>query len=436
MELIILLLFSAILLGCILLDIQILYALCAGFVLFFTYGLIRKYPARALWKMAYDGAKTVKNILLTFLLIGMLTASWRASGTIAVIISYSAGLLKPSVIVLMLFWLNCIVSFLTGTSFGTSATMGVICMTMARAMQINPALAAGSILAGAFFGDRSSPVSTSALLVSEVTKTDIYGNLRRMFASAALPFAAASLLYLLLGIFAQKSEGNLDITGLFASAFVLHFSALLPALLILGLSLCRVNVKKTMAASIAAAVAICVLVQKLPIMDILRFLILGYQSKVPEVARMLDGGGVISMVKVSCIVCLSSSFSGIFKGTHMLDGIKAHIEAMGAHMPRFLCVLIVSTVSCAVSCNQTLAIILTNQLCDGLIENPEDRALALEDAPVVIAPLIPWSIAGAVPIAVLNAPKLCIPFAFYLFFVPIWHLLFEAIRSRRGCAVR
>lgn len=78
------------------------------------------------------------------------------------------------------FLLCSLVSFLTGTAFGTAATMGVICMTMAKSMNVSDVLAGGAILAGIYFGDRCSPVSTSALLVSELTKTDLYENLKGM----------------------------------------------------------------------------------------------------------------------------------------------------------------------------------------------------------------------------------------------------------------
>lgn len=71
--------------------------------------------------MAVSGIKTVKNVLITFLLIGMLTALWRESGTIPVIVCYATKLIRPSLFLVMAFLLNCLVSFMTGTAFGTAA---------------------------------------------------------------------------------------------------------------------------------------------------------------------------------------------------------------------------------------------------------------------------------------------------------------------------
>ena len=142
-------LFCAALLFCVVLDISILYALAAGLALFLLYGRRRGYSWRELVLMSLDGVKTVKNILITFLLIGVLTGMWRAAGTIPVMVCYAAVLIRPSVFLLMSFLLNCAVSVLTGTAFGVSATMGVICCTVGEAMGVDIRLIGGTVLSGA-----------------------------------------------------------------------------------------------------------------------------------------------------------------------------------------------------------------------------------------------------------------------------------------------
>lgn len=119
--------------------------------------------------MAWKGVMSVRTIFIVFMLIGMLTGVWRASGTIAYIITLASDFIEPSIFILIAFLLNCAVSFLLGTSFGTSATMGVITMSIGMTIGMPPAMVKGAILAGVYFGDRMSPVSTSALLVSVLT---------------------------------------------------------------------------------------------------------------------------------------------------------------------------------------------------------------------------------------------------------------------------
>ena len=93
--------FCAALLLCVALGQSILYALAAGFVLFLLYGRRKGFAWSRLFRLALDGVLTVKNILITFLLIGMLTALWRQAGTIPVIVCFSARLIQPALFVVM-----------------------------------------------------------------------------------------------------------------------------------------------------------------------------------------------------------------------------------------------------------------------------------------------------------------------------------------------
>ena len=169
LEILVILAFVAVLMACVVLDISIVYALVVGYFIFFFYGVKREFGAKNTFMMSVAGVKTVKNLLITFLLIGVVTALWRAAGTIPVIICYASKLIHPSAFVVIAFLLNALISLLTGTAFGTAATMGVICTTIASTMQMNPVFVGGAVLSGVYFGDRCSPVSTSALQVSELS---------------------------------------------------------------------------------------------------------------------------------------------------------------------------------------------------------------------------------------------------------------------------
>lgn len=428
METIIFGIFAAGLLLCILLGGSILYALLLGYVLFFVYGLLKRHSFRQMIQMSLEGIRTVKNILLVFLLIGIITAIWRAAGTISMIIYSSSKLIIPSAFILITFLLNCLVSMLTGTAFGTAATIGVICMTIGNIMGENPLYVGGAIMSGAYFGDRCSPMSTSALLVSELTKTNIYQNIKQMIHTSAIPFALTCIIYLLIGLAGQGASPSLDILHLFDENFVLHWTTVLPGALIILLSLFKINVKITMLCSILAGSVICVVIQHMDVSELLRTMVTGYQAKDPQLAPMLNGGGILSMMKVAAIVCISSSYSGIFDGTGLLASLKKHIALLSRRLTPFGSTLATSILSGMVACNQTLTIMLTYQLCKETIADQSKLAVTLEDTAVVVAPLIPWSIAGAVPIAAASAPAGCILVACYLYLLPVVNF----IRAKKG----
>lgn len=425
METAVLGLFAAALVLCISLDWSILYALFAGFLLFCAYGYHKGFSLKELMGFALKGIKTVKHILIIFLMIGLMTALWREAGTIAVIVSFLSGFIHPSVFLFLTFLFNMLVSFLTGTSFGTAATMGVICASIGNALGVSPVFMGGAVLAGAFFGDRCSFVSTSAYLVATVTGTDLYQNVKNMVRSGFLPFFVASILYLALGLGFHGEGSTPDLYALFEGAFQMSPVAVLPALVVLVLALMRFNVAIAMGGSILSALPVCLFLQHTDPLLLPRILLFGYESTDPSVAALLNGGGLLSMLRVTAIVCISSSYSDLFRKTGLLDGIRDRIDNFGKKRGRMVSITATSVFTSMIACNQTLAILLTNQLCQKDGEEKEAFALSLEDSVVVISPLIPWSIACAVPLSAVNAPPESIFFAFFLWLLPIFGIFRE-----------
>lgn len=379
--------------------------------------------------MLISGILTAKNILIVFVLIGMMTALWRACGTIPFIICHATRLLRPEVLLLVSFLLNSALSVLTGTSFGTAATIGVICMAMGVSAGANPMLLGGAILSGAFFGDRCSPFSTSALLVSELTKTSIFDNIKNMVRTAWLPFLLTCILYGAFGFQLHSQAETTDLTALFGREVVLHPAAILPAIVILILALMRIPVKFAMLASIAVSLIVGFFIQDLSFSDLPQLLLSGYHAADLEVAAFLDGGGILSMVKVAAIVCISSSYAGIFQNTGLLDGLKNGLSKLGSRITPFGAILTAAIGTSMIACNQTLSIMLTRQLGNDLEPNNSRMALDLENSAVVVAPLIPWSIAGAVPLATIGAPMSSLLAAFFLYLVPLCYLFSAANKA-------
>lgn len=432
MEILPLLTFCISLIFCITLNISIFWALAVGLCIFVIDGLWKRFSLKEIILTALSGIKTAKNVLITFFLIGILTALWRASGTIPTIICYSTVLIHPTIFLLMTFILNCVVSVLTGTAFGTAATMGVICVTMALTIDIPTVMVGGAVLSGAYFGDRCSPVSTSALLVSELTGTQIFHNIKNMLHSAAVPFGITCFLYTMIGFFIPHGGELPDLSVLFSRTFNIHWAALLPAVLILVLSACRVNVKAAMTASIVLSIPICIGLQRISGINLLSIAVFGYTAQDTKLGFMLNGGGIISMLHVSAIVCLSSAYSGIFQKTEVLSPFQKAIHSLGQRITSYAVILGTSILASAIACNQTLAIMLTHQLSKGFASDQQQFALDLENTVVLTAPLIPWSIAGAVPLASIGAPPSSLLAAVFLYVLPLWQLFQSLMYNPKG----
>ena len=431
LELFILLLFSVSLIICVILQYSILYALIFGYALFFVFGLIRGKTWKEMLVYSFRGIITVKNILIIFMLIGTITAVWRACGTIAFIVYYASLVAVPQAMVLIAFLLCCFVSFLMGTAFGSAATIGVICMTLANSMNIPVIYAGGAVISGIFFGDRCSPMSSGAHLISELTDTDIFNNIKTMAKTALVPFIATTVLYGIIGILINPGTGSGMTFHIFADYYNLSLFTTIPAVIIIFFSLLKIDVKITMAVSCLTGLLSAVFFQHLGMAELIKILFFGFHPQNAELAKLMGGGGIVSMIRVSAIICISSCYSGMFKGTHFFEGMQQLMRKLGSRITSFGSVLTASIFASSIACNQTLAIMLTHQMCDGLIDDNNEFASYLEDTAVVVAPLMPWSIAISVPLTSIGAPSVALLPAFFLYLIPLWNLLVNIVRQRR-----
>ena len=384
---------------CIVTGASLLWALAFGLLCFTGHAFRLGFRPREIVGLCGRGVRTIGNILKIFVLIGMLTAVWRSAGTIPYIIHHCLPWVDPAHFHLWVFLLCSLLSLLLGTSFGTASTLGVVFMLLARTAGLDPLMTAGAVMSGIYVGDRSSPMSSSAALVCALTGTSIYDNVRLMWRTSLLPFFMVCLVYVLLP--SARAETLPHVDGLFADGLVLDARALLPAVFMLVPLLLRWDVKKIMACSILAGCVVSLAVQQMSPAALLRCLAYGYEP--PAGMEMLAGGGLLSMAQVAGIVLLTSAYAGLLEAfrTTVLAGLPV----------------------AAVSCNQTLGIMLTRQLCAPLWQDRKEMVLPLENGIVLLAAIIPWSIAGSVPCAIMGVGPECLPYAFYLYMVPLTDML-------------
>ena len=162
---------------------------------------------------------------------------------------------------------------------------------------------------------------------------------------------------------------------------------------------------------------------------LLRSMLVGYHlADGSQLAAMIDGGGVTSMMRAGFIVLFSSAYAGIFEGTGMLDWASDLTRKAAKKAGLFPVTMAFGTLLCMVSCNQSLALLLTGQLCAGNYESKKDFAVDLGNSTCLIAGLIPWSIACAIPLSVLGVTAAAIPWSLYLWLNPLCHLCWRLIR--------
>jgi Na+/H+ antiporter len=411
-----------ILILCVLKNIFIGYGLIVCWVLFALISLLKGYGFDEILRMSYDGGKKSFVVMKILVLIGAIISTWMASGTISTIVYYGLKYINPSLFLLSAFLICCAVSFLIGTSSGTVSTVGIPLMILARSGQVNISMAAGAIIAGAFFGDRCSPMSSSAALVSGITKTNIYTNVKNMLYSAMIPFLTAIAFYWALSITQPMRGLNNNLTGEILQAFNIGPVMLIPAVIMLVLSLLKVKVDLSMPISIAAASIIAIVFQKYGLKDILSYIALGFKMKDPgPLQSIIKGGGVAAMLKTCIILFVSCSLAGIFDGTGMFDGLKNMLSNKKfSKQELYGTTALVAAGAAAFGCTQATAVVMTDGImrdCYG--EDKYKLALDIENSAIVVSAIIPWNVAALLCTTSLNVGIAgYIPYAFFIYVLP------------------
>ena len=413
----------------------IAYPLLLTLILFVLLYLRRGYAFKALIAMIYAGAKKSFAVLGILLPIGALTAAWIASGTVPALVFYGINLIHPEYFVLSAFLLTSLVSVLLGTSFGVVGTIGVALMIMARGSEVNLHLVAGAIIAGAYFGDRCSPMSSSAHLVATLTQTKIYCNLKAMAITSAVPLLVSISLYYGLSRFNPIHSTDSWVVTEITALFDLHPVTLAPAIAILGLVCFRVDVKLTMLISLAIAGLISLTLQHHTLGMLMESMVFGYHlENASPLQAILTGGGLLPMGKVALVVIVSTGLAGLFSGTQTLVVIEQLLQRARSHKHLFLGASCISLATAALGCTQTIAILMTHQLTHQKYaeENLTNHQLAIdiENTAVVLSPLIPWNIAGWIPATLLMTDAGFIPYAFFLYLLPLFTWLHKPAERR------
>lgn len=415
--------------------IFILYPLLFGLAVFTVISLKRGYKAGALLTSVLRNFKKSLLIINIFVLIGAITAVWRASGTIAYIVYYGIQLIHPKLFVLSAFLLSSLISFLLGTSFGTVGTVGVILMVMVKGSDVSLNMVAGAVIAGAYFGDRCSPMSSSANLVATVTDTRLYRNIRNMFATSLVPMGLSILIYGIMSIRNPVYAAGSGMRQELMASFNLSGWAILPALAILVLAVFKIDVKLSMLASILLGIGSAVWIQHYTFAEVITFILSGYRMEGGGLlSEIIQGGGIASMLQVTLIILASFAISGIFEATDLLEEAERQMERIAGRLGIFGAITATSIFSASFGCSQTLAIMLTYQLINKLYlrwgRDKYDLAVDLEDTAIVISVLIPWNIAGALPAAALSVNAGFVPYAVYLYLLPLCGLFIKLTKTK------
>lgn len=421
--------------ACMSLGASLSWALLAGFFCFFLVGLHRGFSAREMARMAAEGMKTAQKVLGILLLIGLLTALWRASGTVAFFVRAGVSFITPNTFLLVAFLLPALFSMAFGSSFGVVGTAGVILMTIARSGGADLLATGGAVMSGIYVGERLSPASSAAAVTAAVAGVDDRAFRSRMWRDTPLPFLITLILY---GILSQRypiQQVDTQIMDALSTGFQLSWPVILPAAALLALPWLKISAIHSIMISCVLSAGCALFLQHMELGQLLWACVAGYQADQPELRDILSGGGLRSMLDVVIIVILSCAYSGMFSGTGFLEPVTDQVEGLSKRIGLFATHILLAFCTCMLFCNQTVGTVLSAQLTQEEYRRRNlpamEMAANIGNSVINLAGLVPWAIACSVPLTTMGVGLAALPLAFYLYLLPACCWAGEVWRNRR-----
>ena len=387
------------------------------------------------------GISLAMSAILILLMVGALIGIWNMSGTIATMVYYGVKYIDPSWFYFAAALLCGIVGIVTGSSWSTAATLGVAFIGMATAIGASPAITAGAVISGAYFGDKMTPLSETTILTPNIVGSDVYTHIASM-AKATIPAYLISLVMFFIIGKVNAISATVDTTATLealASTYNISLWNLLPVLVLLLLGLRKYPALLSILIGTLVGALVAVVMQPQIIIAFANDPSLGYgmaslksvwsvmangftsTSGYPQIDTLFSGGGMDSMLVTIWLILGAMSFGAMmdFGGfnvrliTPVVDKVKSDGGTIAVVMLTALGLNIVAG-------DQYIAIVLPARMF--MIEfrkrglHPETLATAVENSGTVTSPLIPWNSCGAYMSAALGVSTFVyLPYCFFNF---------------------
>lgn len=413
------------------------------------------YKWSAIEEMMITGISRAMQAILILAIVGMMVGIWILSGTIPTMIYYGLKLLSPSIFLIAAVLVCSVTSLATGTSWGTMGTMGLALIGIAQGMGMPLGPTAGAILAGAYFGDKLSPLSDTTNLAPAMAGTDVFTHVKYMLKATIVAYLIALIFFAVYG-FMHASKGDVDTSQVtvlmdgIENTFNINPILLLPpVVVILAIALKIPALPGIALGAIVGAILAPIFQGDLVIFaegdaglvadhtgvnfgDILVAARNGFvcNTDIDALNSLLTSGGLMNMASSILMTVIAMMFGGIMEFTKQLEVIVSKITKFVKSGPG----LIIATELTCVASNITMPEQYISILVPGRMYaeayrkagiHPKSLSNALESAGTVTSPLIPWNTCGMYIVATLGiSAGTYAPWAVFNYTMPIVTILF------------
>jgi len=418
-------------------------------------GFYQKVSYEDMMDAVSNNLKSTSGSLLILLMVGALSGSWLISGIIPSMIFYGIKILNPTVFLAASVVISALISVATGSSWTTSATVGIALIGIGNAMGVPVGMTAGAIISGAYFGDKMSPLSDTTNLAPVMAGGELFSHIRYM-TYTTIPSIAITLIVFIVLSLGLEVNGTVETASLNAAIEERFFIS--PILFIVPVLVVVMIVKKTpplialLAGTLLGGVVALIfqpsLVASITGANSLN-LENGYKGMLTAFTTdvsistsnealndLFNSGGMAGMLGTIWLIVCAMVFGGVMEAIGALNRITQSLLSLAQSTFG----LFASTVASCLAINLTasdqyLAIVVPGKMFSKAYKDrglaPENLSRTLEDSGTVTSALIPWNTCGAYHSSVLGVPVFeYFIFAVFNYLSPFVTLIFAALNIK------
>jgi Na+:H+ antiporter, NhaC family len=385
--------------------------LASGFVALLI-GFYLKVRSRKILAEVVENLKSVITPILILTLVGALAGSWLVSGIIPAMVYYGLQILSPDIFLPACVVISAIISVATGSSWTTTATVGIALIAIGSAMGISVGMIAGAVISGAYFGDKMSPLSDTTNLAPAMAGTDLFTHIKYM-SYTTIPSIVITLIFFSVLSFFITPTGEASVNelliGIEERFYVSPVLFLVPGVVI-GMILLKLKPLLALSSGVVLATIFAFVFQPNVLTSlgdswvnvVLNFLIFKTSiiTSIPELNELFVAKGMWGMHGTIFLILSAMVFGGIMDGIGALSKITFHLLKMSTSIFGLFASTVASCLGLnAIASDQYLAIVIPGKMFRKAYEDrglaPENLSRTLEDSGTVTSVLVPWNTCGA-----------------------------------------
>jgi NhaC family Na+:H+ antiporter len=368
--------------------------------------------------------------VLILCVIGVLMGTWIAGGVVPALIHWGLELLAPSYFLPTACAVCSAVSLVSGSSWSTAGTVGLALIGVGTALGVDPAMTAGAVVSGAYFGDKLSPMSDTTNLAPAMAGTDLFSHVRHMVWTTLPSWLIAMLLYTGLSLRSSVTPdaGSVDaIQAAIATQFEPSILHLVPVVLVIVLVVRKVPALPSLALGAALGGVLAAALHGADLAEVLTASMKGYKSATGDAAvdELLTRGGLESMESTVLLILCAMTFGGVMESTGMLGTLAAQLLKLVRSARSLVATTVLTSVGInIIAADQYISIVVPGRMYAPAYRDqnlhPKNLSRALEDGGTLTSPLVPWNTCGAFMAATLLVPTVdYLPYAFLNYVNPV-----------------